>query len=233
MSKNKYIFEFCEYSNNFIARMHELNKQAIAAECDTVDITYIKKGLAFAKYYHGQQMRKSGEPYVSHPIIVSEMVANYIFKNDVLVAALLHDTVEDTTLTLSEIEAEFGERVAQMVERLTRFVDPDTGKKITAEEKIRVVKKYYDKETVSIKFCDRIDNIKTLHLLNKEKANKILKESILMFCYWGLEFDLLNLSNYGYLTCKEVQSKINNTEIQNNHIPDFSKVFSNILSSSF
>jgi (p)ppGpp synthase/HD superfamily hydrolase len=109
--------------------MYELNKRS-----NTVDIDYIKKGLAFAKHYHEGQFRKSGEPYVSHPIAVASMVADHIFKSDVLVAALLHDTVEDTVLTLSKIEAEFGFRVAQMVDRLTRKIDPITGKKMSAGE---------------------------------------------------------------------------------------------------
>ena len=65
----------CEYSKSFIARMHELNKMAVEYKCHTVDIPFIKKGLAFAKHYHHGQFRKSGEPYVSHPIAVAGMVA--------------------------------------------------------------------------------------------------------------------------------------------------------------
>ena len=61
----------CEYSKSFIARMHELNKESK----NKLNIRFIEKGLAFAKHYHHGQFRKSGEPYVSHPIAVAGMVA--------------------------------------------------------------------------------------------------------------------------------------------------------------
>lgn len=173
--------ELCEYSKPFIARMYELNKTAKKYNCYTVDVSFIEKGLAFAKHYHNGQFRKSGESYVSHPIAVAEMVADYIFKSDVLVAALLHDTVEDTELTLSEIESEFNPRVAQMVERLTRKVDPVTGKKMSAGECLIKAHELGDVESVLIKMIDRWHNKSTIGSLSREKQEKIIRETNTFF----------------------------------------------------
>jgi (p)ppGpp synthase/HD superfamily hydrolase len=170
--------EPCEYSESFIDKIHELNKTAKEYNCDTVDVNFIEKGLAFAKYYHGSQMRKSGEPYYSHPIVVAEMVSDYIFKSDVLVAALLHDTVEDTELTLSEIESEFNPRVAQIVDRLTRKKHFSENRKQTSAETIIELINYKDFDSILVKICDRIHNISTIKSMNKQKQIKIFDETI-------------------------------------------------------
>ena len=173
MTQSKYTLEHCIYSNSLLNKLEELNSTAVKYNCDQVNIYYIKKGLSFAKYYHGSQTRKSGEPYVSHPIAVAEMVADYIFKNDVLVAALLHDTLEDTDITLSEIESEFNPRIAQMVDRLTRKIDPKTGKKMSAGECLLNAYNLGDVEVMLIKGFDRLHNMKTIDCMSKEKQEKI------------------------------------------------------------
>ena len=169
--------KLCEYSESFITRILELNEKAV----DKINIDYIKKGLAFAKHYHNGQFRKSGEPYYSHPIIVSEMVSNHIFREDVIIGALLHDTVEDTTLTLSEIEQEFSPRIAQIVDRLTRNVDPITNKKISASECL--VKSFLlkDDDVTLIKMFDRLHNISTIKNLAIKKQIENINETNWVF----------------------------------------------------
>ena len=80
MTQNKYTLEPCIYSDSLLTKLELLNSTAVKYKCDQVDLSLIKKGLSFAKYYHGSQMRKSGEPYYSHPIIVAEMVSDHIFR---------------------------------------------------------------------------------------------------------------------------------------------------------
>ena len=181
MTQNKYALEQCIYSDSLIKKLEELNNTAVKYKCDQVDITYIKKGLSFAKYYHGSQMRKSGEPYYSHPIIVAEMVANHMFREHVIIAALLHDTLEDTTLTLSEIESEFSPRIAQIVDRLTRKINPLTGKKMSAGECLLKANELGDMEAVLVKMVDRWHNTSTIGSLSKEKQEKIIKETTTFF----------------------------------------------------
>jgi guanosine-3',5'-bis(diphosphate) 3'-pyrophosphohydrolase len=233
-TQNKYKLETCTYSDSLLSKIEEFNNDAIKQKKDQVDVDYIKKGISFAKYYHGSQARKSGEPYYSHPIIVAEMVANNIFSSNAIIGALLHDTLEDTTLTFSEIEYEFSPRIAQIVDRLTRKIDPLTGKKMSAGECLLKAQKLGDRDAVLIKMCDRLDNLLSVDIFSKEKANKILQESILMFCYWGVEFELFNLSKIGYSLCIKMKNKINNTDLSNNYHPNcFDSVLSNILSSNF
>jgi guanosine-3',5'-bis(diphosphate) 3'-pyrophosphohydrolase len=175
IKKQNIKLEPCEYSKSFIDKIHELNKMAANYKCSTVDVSFIEKGIAFAKYYHGSQIRKSGEPYYSHPIIVAEMTANHIFKSDAIIAALLHDTVEDTMLTLGEIEYEFSPRIAEMVERLTRIKD---GLKISVNEIATKLCESNDKESILVKLLDRKHNLITIEFLSKEKQMKIIKETI-------------------------------------------------------
>jgi (p)ppGpp synthase/HD superfamily hydrolase len=181
MTHNKYKLEPCIYSDSLLNNLEELNNTAVKYKCDQVDITYIKKGISFAKHYHGSQTRKSGEPYYSHPIIVAEMVANHMFREHVIIAALLHDTLEDTTLTLSEIESEFSPRIAEIVDRLTRKIDPATGKKMSAGECLLKAHELGDMEAVLVKMVDRWHNTSTIGSLSKEKQEKIIKETTTFF----------------------------------------------------
>jgi len=178
MTQNKYTLEPCIYSDSLLNKLEELNNTAVKYKCDQVDIEYIKKGIAFAKYYHGSQMRKSGEPYYSHPIIVARMVSDHIFRDHAIIAALLHDTLEDTTLTLSEIEQEFSPRIAQIVDRLTRKIDPLTGKKMSAGECLLKAHELGDVEVMIIKGFDRLHNMETIDSMSKEKQEKIAIETL-------------------------------------------------------
>ncbi|MEY3371202.1 MAG: spoT-like ppGpp hydrolase [Pseudomonadota bacterium] len=123
-------------------------------------------------------MRKSGEPYYSHPIIVARMVSDHIFRDHAIIAALLHDTLEDTTLTLSEIEQEFSPRIAQIVDRLTRKIDPTTGKKMSAGECLLKAHELGDVEVMIIKGFDRLHNMETIDSMSKEKQEKIALETL-------------------------------------------------------
>ena len=121
-------FESCQYSDKLLAKLNLLNKTT----SNPVDIQEVKKAIYYARKYHGSQMRKSGEPYYSHPIEVAYIISDYLFKTDVIVASILHDTVEDTELTAGMVLDIFGMRVAEMVDRLTR--DRPDGSKLSVEE---------------------------------------------------------------------------------------------------
>ncbi|WP_367363771.1 HD domain-containing protein [Candidatus Tisiphia endosymbiont of Nedyus quadrimaculatus] len=147
-----------------------------------IDIDVVKKGIYYAKKYHGSQMRQSGEPYYSHPIEVAYMVAQYttleiprLFRTDMIVTALLHDTIEDTKLTEPMIAYIFGNQVASQVEDLTR-VKP-YGKISSAETlDLLIQQKKYD--VALIKVLDRKHNLQTLGAKSPEKAKKIIQETI-------------------------------------------------------
>ena len=114
-------FEPCIWSTNLLDKLELQNAEASRVSYPTrVDITLVKKAIYYCKKYHADQKRDSGEPYYSHPITVANMVTQYVFNTNVVVAALLHDIIEDTEVTAPDIKSWFGGRVAEMVEGLTR-----------------------------------------------------------------------------------------------------------------
>ena len=165
-------FDPCVYSDRLLGKITELNNRAV----HQVDITEVKKAIYYAKKYHGNQRRKSGEPYYSHPLEVAYMVADYLFKTDVIVASLLHDTVEDTELTSGMILDIFGHRIEVMVDRLTR--DRPDGSKLSIEEILHNAYVKKDIEVLIIKIVDRIHNLQTKNFLNEEKQAKINKYTL-------------------------------------------------------
>ena len=85
------------------------------------DMERIGKALDFATAAHDGQFRKSGEPYITHPIHVAKILASYESDSDAIIAALLHDTVEDTDVTIEDVKREFGENVMQLVDGVTKL----------------------------------------------------------------------------------------------------------------
>jgi len=120
-------FEECSYSNKLLTKLLLLNKTSD----NKIDITEVKKAIYYARKYHGEQKRQSGEPYYSHPIEVAFMVSDYLLRTDILVTSILHDVLEDTKMTFEMIKAIFGERVANQVMDLTRI--KGDGNKISSE----------------------------------------------------------------------------------------------------
>ncbi|MCC8417506.1 MAG: HD domain-containing protein [Rickettsia endosymbiont of Bryobia graminum] len=106
-----------QYSVRLLDKVQQLND----ATNNKADLDIIKKAIIYAKKYHGSQMRKSGEPFYSHPLEVAYLVSDYFFRTDIIVTAILHDTIEDTELTKEMIEQEFGNIIACQVEDLTRI----------------------------------------------------------------------------------------------------------------
>ncbi|MFY9589274.1 HD domain-containing protein [Rickettsia endosymbiont of Halotydeus destructor] len=174
-------FEVCEYAARLLDKVAYLNKSAH----HPIDIREIKKGIYYARKYHGTQMRQSGDPYYSHPIEVAYLLAEYtaievpkLFIPSMLNAALLHDTIEDTSLTEENIAIIFDRITATHVEGLTR-VKPYG--KITAAESLKLLIQQKRYNVGLIKVFDRIHNLQTLEAKSLEKAKKIIQETIKSF----------------------------------------------------
>ena len=141
-----------------------------------LDFELINKAIYFARKYHGDQKRKSGELYYTHPLEVAYMISDYNLKTDVIAASILHDVVEDTEVTINMILETFGQRVAEMVNRLTR--DRPDGTKLSVKEIIRMAYKNGDKEVLLIKIFDRLHNLQNIHFLTADKQIKVAKETL-------------------------------------------------------
>jgi len=174
-------FEVCVYAKKLLDKVEYLNTKVK----NPVDIEEVKKGIYYARKYHGSQMRQSGDPYYSHPIEVAIMLAEFVayeapklFTSTMINAALLHDTIEDTELTEEIITTIFGLEVAKHVEGLTRIKPYG---KISAEESLNLLIKEKRYNTALIKLFDRVHNIQTLGVKSPEKARKIIEETLRNF----------------------------------------------------
>ena len=119
--------------------------------------------LKFATKAHGNQKRKyTGEPYIVHPIAVSEIVQTVPHTDEMVAAALLHDVVEDTPVTIQEIETKFGSKVADLVGWLTDISRPEDGNRKTRKALDRDHSASAPAEAQTIKLADLIDNTKSI-----------------------------------------------------------------------
>jgi (p)ppGpp synthase/HD superfamily hydrolase len=137
----------------------------------------VARARAFAAAAHGSQTRKyTGEPYIVHPIAVAETLAELGHPDETVAAALLHDVVEDCGVTLATIEAEFGPRVAELVEQVTDVSRPEDGKRAKRKELDRLHLAEADPEGKSIKLADLIDNTKSIVVHDPHFASVYLRE---------------------------------------------------------
>ena len=172
-------FEPCKYSIRLIEKLKSLDSQ------NMLDFELINKAIYWARKYHADQKRKSGELYYSHPLEVAYIISDYNLKTDVIVASILHDIVEDTEVTVEMINSSFGQRISEMVDRLTR--DRPNGTKLSVEEILNNAYHFKDKEVLLIKLFDRLHNIQTIKSQSPEKQEKICKETIkhmLLTCFY-------------------------------------------------
>ena len=166
----------CEYSTALLNKIETLNKTMDRK----VNINAVKHAITFAKkWHHGQVRKKDGIPFLSHPIAVADLTSTYYFKTDVLIACLLHDTVEDCKgCTVELIEEKFNARIAEMVDGLTKNQKVD-GKEaiLTLEQTLERLHKAKDYETLFVKEMDRTHNLETADGLKPEKREKMAKET--------------------------------------------------------
>ncbi|MDA0917282.1 MAG: HD domain-containing protein [Proteobacteria bacterium] len=159
----------------------------------------INKAIYFARKYHGDQKRKSGEAYYTHPLEVAYMVSEYKLKTDVIVASVLHDIIEDTEVTAGMIFDNFGWRIAEMVDRLTR--DRPDGSKLTVEEILNNSYQEKDREVLLIKLFDRLHNIQNLGAISPEKVKKVIKETLNFFIVTTMYMEYKTLEQTMYKLC--------------------------------
>lgn len=144
----------------------------------------IRKAFDLALDLHSDQRRKSGEPYIYHPISVARVVAGELgLDTTSIVCALLHDTVEDTNLTLDEVETIFGVKVRNIVDGLTKMsgvFEPGTSAQAENFRKMLLTLSN-DVRVILIKLADRLDNMRTLEFMRPDKQQKIASETLYMY----------------------------------------------------
>jgi GTP diphosphokinase / guanosine-3',5'-bis(diphosphate) 3'-diphosphatase len=141
----------------------------------------LRRAYALAERAHAGQSRLSGEPYVSHPAAVAEILADLGLDADTLVAALLHDTVEDTDVTREQLREEFGAHVAKLVDGVTKLgkIHVHTREQAQAENiRKMLVAMAEDIRVVLIKLGDRLHNMRTVGAHNEERRQRISRETL-------------------------------------------------------
>ena len=145
------------------------------------DIKLIRRTYEFAKLNHGDQLRKSGEPYIIHPIEVATILAELGMDTSTIVAGLLHDVIEDTEYTYDDIKKIFGEEVANLVSGVTKITKMEYKSK--EEQQADNFRKMLlamadDIRVIIIKLADRLHNMRTLKYRKKEKQKKTAMETL-------------------------------------------------------
>lgn len=139
----------------------------------------VQRALSDARKWHDGQMRKSGEPYIFHPLRVSHLAARHWMDFPSIIAALLHDVVEDTPATLDYVLSEYGEEVALLVDGLTKVESTELSREATKMETYRkqILAAIEDVRVLCLKFWDRIDNLNTINALPAHKQKRIAEET--------------------------------------------------------
>ncbi len=147
----------------------------------TDDLTLVKKAYRYSLSHHDGQTRASGEPYLAHPLEVASVLADMRLDTTAIASGLLHDSIEDTDVTVDDIRAEFGEQVAHIVEGVTKISKIDFASREEAQaESVRkmVLAMVDDIRVVLIKLADRLHNMRTLEHLRPERQVMIARETL-------------------------------------------------------
>ncbi len=225
----------------------ELRESAVRRCANQQEIDTVQKAFDFANEAHKGVRRRSGEPYIIHPIEVAKIVVNEIGLGcKSIVAALLHDVVEDTDYTVEDIRNLFGDKIATLVDGLTKIKtvldneDKSKVKSIQAENFKRILLTLNDDvRVVLIKLADRLHNCRTIEYMPEHKRDKILGETMFIFIplahrlgLYGIKSEMEDI----WLRYKEpqafneIKAKINrNANDKEKQIDDFVKEIRQIL----
>ena len=173
----------------------------------TSPLPITQKALELALTAHDGQTRKSGEPYIVHPILVAAITAKISNDETMVQAALLHDVVEDTSFTIEELKEIFGDDVAHLVEGLTKIVeirDEELAPSDSDERLINsaltfrkmLIASIKDVRVLVIKLCDRLHNMLTLDALRAEKQKRIAEETLVVYAPIAHRLGISRLKNH-------------------------------------
>lgn len=212
----------------------------------TEDKKLIRKAFDLAADAHKDQRRKSGEPYIFHPIAVAKIVANDIGLGATsIAAALLHDVVEDTNYKLSDIEALFGKTITRIVDGLTKIahLQKDQNDSVQSENFRKMLLTLNDDvRVIIIKIADRLHNMQTMEFMPPDKQEKIASETLYIYAPLAHRLGLYNikteLEDLGLKYTEpevynEIVTKIEDSkEVQNAYISNFTERVKSVLDDS-
>jgi len=173
-----------EAEKNEILKRYRALLRASKSTLQKGDKRMIRKAFEMALESHKDMRRKSGEPYIYHPIAVAQIAAEEIgLGTTSIVCALLHDVVEDTDMTLEDIEREFGKKVAMIIDGLTKISGVfDTNSSLQAENFRKMLLTLADDvRVILIKLADRLHNMRTMEFMPRDKQLKLSSETVYLY----------------------------------------------------
>jgi GTP pyrophosphokinase len=236
-------YKYIDKENKEIAKQYKKLLRISYRSLSKNDKTQIRKAFEIALEAHKDQRRKSGEAYIFHPIAVAQIVASEIGLDATsIIAALLHDVVEDTEYSLADIEQLFGETVAKIVDGLTKIssLKKDGDISLQAENFRKMLLTLNDDiRVIIIKIADRLHNMQTMDAMRPDKQVKIASETLYIYAPLAHRIGLYNIkTELEDLSLKytepevyqDIANKIKESkEEQDQYIRDFSNIISEAL----
>ncbi|GAB6065322.1 RelA/SpoT family protein [Aquifex pyrophilus] len=191
----------------------------------------IVRAYEFAKERHGEQKRKTGEPYIVHPLNVALILAELGMDTETVIAGFLHDLIEDTQTSYEEIRELFGENVAQLVEGVTKIGKIKYKSDQAENYRKLILATAKDPRVIILKLADRLDNMKTLWVFREEKRKRIAKETLEIFAplahrlgVWKIKNELEDLS-FKYLYPEEYEKVKNFVQQSRKELEEYLKKY--------
>jgi len=235
--------EAIEKENKMIARQYKELLRVSYRKLSEEDKKLIRKAFDYAIEAHKDQRRKSGEAYIFHPIAVAKIVADEMGLDAISIAtALLHDVVEDTELTLDDIEEEFGSIIAKIIDGLTKInrIDMEQSLSIQAENfRKMLLTLNEDVRVILVKLADRLHNMRTMESMPSHKQAEKASETLYIYAPLAHRIGLYNikteLEDLGLKytepeVYQDIQNRMRETkEERENYIKAFSNIISKAL----
>lgn len=188
---------------------------ALEAYADATQIEQVHRAFVFGAEAHQDQRRKSGEPYITHPLAVAKMLATMHFDMETIQAAILHDVIEDTGISKEEMAADFGDEVAELVDGVSKLNKINFETKAEAEaENMRkmLMAMVRDIRVMLIKLHDRLHNMRTLGVMRPDKRRRIARETLEIYVpianRLGLNSLRLELEDLGFSSLYPDRSRV-------------------------
>ena len=204
-------------------RFHTLCNQ-LDQYLDSDQIRQVYRAYLFGAERHAEQRRLSGEPYITHPLSVASTLANLHLDADTIVAALLHDVIEDTPTAHDQIRQEFGEDVAHLVDGVSKLTHLDGVSRSEAQAENfskMMLAMVRDIRVMLVKLADRLHNMRTLAALSEEKQKRIARETLEVYVpiarRLGMNTFCLELEERAFETLYPMRSRVLGNAIKTHH----------------
>jgi GTP diphosphokinase / guanosine-3',5'-bis(diphosphate) 3'-diphosphatase len=209
--------QYNEEERLLIQRAYRQLLKSIKTPVTPEDSVNLRRAYEMAVDAHSLQRRKSGEPYILHPIEVARICADEIgLGPTAIIAALLHDVVEDTSISLKQIEKEFGEKIAEIVDGLTKLDETDSFESPQAENFKKILGTLIVDVRISlIKMADRMHNMRTLGSMPQHKQLKIAAETEYIYAPLAHRLGLYNFRSEFLDLCLKITHREEYDDVAN------------------